>query len=356
MILDKLLDQYPKNISKTQRQISIDLKNKSIVYGAKNIGKTSYVLNYFANIKQKKLYIDLQNPKIDASKDLSNLCEFCLNNEIKMLIIDSFENNQIFKMPNIDHVILISNKPYDIDGFTNIELPPITFNEYNKIHKQNTQESLNSYIKYGNMLDSETIREYRKIEILHTFSGNSTNFWILKNLILHLGSKISTHQIHSKIKKEGKISKDRFYEYTKFLSDSKFLFMVEKLFHKSAPKKLYFYDFTLKNIISFERNFSALFENMIFLEILYNILDGNINEIYYTDKIDFYIPRYSIGILCIPFLINDILETKLQKITKEREFCDKFIIISLSEKSQGENLGMPYEIIPFYELASLNIK
>lgn len=354
MILEKLFEQYPKNISKIHRKTNIKLHDKTILYGAKNTGKTDFILNYFNNFEHNKMYINLNSPKFNPQKDLEELDSFCNKMDIQLLILDSF-NNQIQKIPNINKTIIISQTPHNIHDFTNIEMPPITFKEYSKIHKYSSEESLTNYLKYGNLLEGESLKEYKKIEFLHTLANNESNFWILKNLILHLGSKVSTHQIYTKLKKEGKISKDRFYSYTKFLQDSKTLFLLEKLDHSSAAKKLYFYDFTLKNTISFDRNFSALFENMVFLEILYEYLNGNINTIFYTDKIDFYIPKYSLGIVCMPFIQNHILESKLNKISKEREFCEKFIIISLNQSFIGENLGTPYEVVPFNKLNTHHI-
>ena len=125
------------------------------------------------------------------------------------------------------------------------------------------------------------------------------------------------------------------------------LFWLTKFEHESAPKKLYFWDFTLNNTISYERNFALLFENMVFLELLYHFKE----EIFYTDKLDFYLPNLSLGILCMPFIQHHILESRLHKIIKEREFCDSFLILSLNHKESGENLGTPYQVLPFKDFA-----
>ena len=89
---------------------------------------------------------------------------------------------------------------------------------------------------------------------------------------------------------------------------------------------------------------------MVFLELLYHFKQ----DIFFTDKLDFYLPQVSLGILCLPFIQQHSLEQKLHKIIKEREYCEKFLIITLNQKGQGENLGTPYTLSPFYDFALQN--
>ena len=88
---------------------------------------------------------------------------------------------------------------------------------------------------------------------------------------------------------------------------------------------------------------------MVFLELLYHFK----TECFYTDKLDFYIPSLSLGILCAPFIQT--LEARLNKIGKEREFCDSLLIITLNHTQNGENLGTPYKIIPFSDFIESNL-
>ena len=41
MVLEKILESYPKNIAKIHRKVDIKLKDLNLIYGAKNIGKTN---------------------------------------------------------------------------------------------------------------------------------------------------------------------------------------------------------------------------------------------------------------------------------------------------------------------------
>ncbi len=356
MELERILESYPKHLSKTHRNLSFTLDKKTCVYGARGIGKTEAVFTYYAQAEfntLKKMYLNLSDSRLNPYKILESLPTFLQKEKIELLIIDHF-NPSLFSPALLDciahtpRITIISKSPLIHKDYSLLEIPPITFQEWTKIRKMPMEESLNLYLKFGNLL--EHLNEYKKGEFLKILAGDSSNFWILQNLISHLGQKVSMHQIFTKLKKEGRLSKDRFYEYCKDLNASKILFWLSKFEHESAPKKLYFWDFTLKNAISYERNFALLFENMIFLELLYHFKE----TIFYTDKLDFYLPNLSIGILCVPFIQPSILEKHLYKITKEREFCDSFLILTLNHKESGENLGTPYQILPFGEFALLN--
>lgn len=358
MELTRILESYPKNLSKIHRNIPLNLGKKTCVYGARGIGKTEAILNYYTKTKfntLKKMYLNLKDSHLNHHNFLDSLPNFLQKEKIDILILDHFEFS-IFsptllkQIAFIPQITIISQSPLIDKTYSLVEIPPITFQEFTQIHKISTNDSLNLYLKFGNLLESESLNEYKKAEFLKILAGDSTNFWILQNLILHLGQKVSIYQIFTKLKKEKKISKDRFYEYCKNLNENKILFWLTKFEHQSAPKKLYFWDFTLKNCVSYERNFALLFENMVFLELLYHFKE----TIFYTDKLDFYLPSLSIGILCMPFIQGQSFQMRLNKIIKEREFCDTFLILSLNDKEYGENLGTPYHILPFKEFALKN--
>ncbi|PZT48325.1 hypothetical protein B6S12_04505 [Helicobacter valdiviensis] len=349
MLLEQIFENYPKNSNKFHRKISLNLSKKTLVFGAPFLGKSDYVLNFFEHkdkLALKKLYIDLVDIRLNNLEFLKDLSDFCSKTKIDLLIINHYSPTllPISFLPAIENIILISNIHYSIPSFTALEFPPILFNEFKQFFKGQEQEIFHQYLKKGTLF-IEDFNEEKKVNLLKLLSKDTQELWIFKSLILSSGLKVSPHQIYTKLKKEGKISKDRFYGFINTLEEQNILFWVRKFEHALAPKKLYFWDFSLKNSLSFQKDFSTLFENMVFLELYARFKD----EIFYTDKIDFYIPSLSLGILCMPFIQN--LETKLSKITKEREFCESFLILSLSQKEKGENLGTPYKILPFSEFA-----
>ncbi len=349
-MLEKILESYPKPSGKIRENIPQALNQKSCIYGAIGSGKTDFVLHYFTNPNfhsAKKLYIDCEDPRLSLPKDIESLKEFIQTEKISILILDNFCDSMPIDLSlELPHLILISHTPCTLRGFENYEIPPLTFAEFLHIHKLKEEEGLNLYLKFGNTL--EQVSDKSKGMQLKLFAQDSINFWILKNFILNLGQRVSPHQIYTKLKKEGNLSKDRLYEYCNFLQHSRILFWLEKFEHPSATKKLYFWDFTLRNVVSYGKNFKAFFENMVFLELRYHFC----LEFFHTDKLDFYVPSLSLGILCAPFIQT--LQARLNKLGKERELCDSLLIISLSDESLGENLGMPYRILPFSTFATSN--
>lgn len=341
MVLERLLESYPKPNARFHRQIPFVLQHKTCIYGANGIGKTDFILHHSNELNTlKKLYINCTDPRLNPRKDLENLKSFLQEHSIALLILDNYQ--QDFPLDfTLPFLVLITTMPSE--GFYNFHIPPITFSEFLLMRNLSHEEALEHYLKFGNLF--EPLSKQKKGEFLKLIAFNATNFWILRNLILHLGQKITPYYVYSKLKKEGKLSKDRFYAYTQTLEQSGILFWLEKFQHLSAPKKIYFWDFTLKNSISYERNFNLLFENMVFLELLHRFK----LEFFYTDKLDFYIPSLSLGILCMPF--TQTLEARLSKLGKEREMCDALVIISLNENKQGEHLGMPYSIISFLKFS-----
>lgn len=349
-MLEKLLESYPKPSGRFHRILPIDLAKHSCIFGAQGIGKTDFILHYFSDTpfqNLKKLYINCDDARLNPKQDLQDLKEFLQKESISVLILDNYHKYPLPLNFTLPFIVLITNTPVSIPHFTNIAMPPITFSEFLTMRKLTKEDGLTLYLKFGNLLES--LSEQKKGEFLKAITQDSINFWILRNLILHLGQRVSLHQIYTKLKKDGKLSKDRFYAYCQLLNESGIALWVEKFEHSSAPRKLYFWDFTLRNAVSYERNFGLLFENMVFLELLYRFK----TECFYTDKLDFYIPSLSLGILCAPFIQT--LEARLNKIGKEREFCDSLLIITLNHTQNGENLGTPYKIIPFSDFIESNL-
>jgi predicted AAA+ superfamily ATPase len=127
------------------------------------------------------------------------------------------------------------------------------------------------------------------------------------------------------------------------------LIFLEKFDQPKAVKKLFLIDFALKNALSFQKDFIKRFENIVFLE-LYKKKDS----IYYTEEIDFYLPKENTAILCIPFLPTNLLKNKIIKRKKHfKKFgVSKVDIISLGNEAEFIDSNINYQIIPFWNWAS----
>jgi len=112
-----------------------------------------------------------------------------------------------------------------------------------------------------------------------------------------LGQNVSAFQMFERIKQQQKLSKDMFYKTFYGLMEKGYLYWVEKYEHSRATKKLYTLDFNIKNALTLQKDFSRLFETLVFLEML-----KRGSEIYYADGIDFYMPKENRIVLTMPFL------------------------------------------------------
>jgi len=149
---------------------------------------------------------------------------------------------------------------------------------------------------------------------------NDIEFNILHYCAKSLSQKVSAFTIYERLKQTQKISKDKLYKSFTSLQEKNYIHTLEKFNYPKAIKKIYLCDISIKNALSIEKNFSKLFENMIYLELL----KSNI-QCFYDDDIDFYIPLKNEIILCRPF-------TDERQIFKILENIEAFIFTHSIEK------------------------
>jgi uncharacterized protein len=267
----------------------IEITNKyTFVYGPKLSGKTSIIYNYLKDKTENYLYIDLDDFRFDVS-DLVDLENFIHLNNITILIIENYQIS--FPLPKVKSIILSSLYFRVIPNFLPLKVMPLDFEEFLLFDTkhQNTTNSFNSFLKYGNLPEIIELKDYKKSnrnkELIKLYESNTNILEILKLLIKSSGEFKSPFWLFNILKKNIKISKDFFYKTVKELENNHTIMFCEKFNQPKAAKKIFCFNFALIDIVSYKKNFTNLFANMIFLE-LYN----QNNEIFYLDKIDFYTP------------------------------------------------------------------
>ncbi len=69
MLLEKILQSYPKPFCKNNRNLPLPLKNFNFIYGGKGLGKTNLILHYYQNIPSlKKMYINLKDARLNPNE------------------------------------------------------------------------------------------------------------------------------------------------------------------------------------------------------------------------------------------------------------------------------------------------
>ncbi|RBQ29657.1 AAA family ATPase [Aliarcobacter vitoriensis] len=352
----KLLEEnYEINFSKInflERKEKIT-KNKTIICGAWKTGKSYLIYDFLSNFKTDEyLYIDFNDLKNSHIKnELQFLQEFIAKNSIKVLVLENIDD--IFSLPNCENIIISSSKNIQIEGFSNINLFALDFEEYllfdNK--HQNITQSFNSFLKYGNFAEliniDEQKRNQRLQEIIKLGIKDSVDYEIFKILIENIDEKKSIFQLFNSLKTKIRVSKDRFYEVCKEFEDKKTIFFIPKYNQDKSLKKIYSYNHAFFSAISFTKRFKNEFTNMVFLELLKE------QDIYYLDNVDFYIKSQNLFVIAIPFFNSNLNANLLKKIIKSALELQvkKIEIVTISNQENIKNSDIKIDIIPFYEWA-----
>ena len=333
-----------------ERKIKIE-NNYTFLYGPKFCGKTFLIYDFLKKNQDKEyLYIDFNDFR--NYQNITNLQSFIDKHNIKILVLENFNNN--FELPKVDFIIISSQIPCKIDRFKYLKVLPLDFEEYILFDTkhQNITNSFNSFLKFGNLPEIIEYKDFKKHirneEVIKLQSTNPTTIEIIKLLIRSMGQNKSPFWLFNILKKDIKISKDFFYKTFKELEDSHTIIRCEKFNQPKAVKKIFFYNHALIDNVTYQKNFSYVFSNMVFLELYHNN-----EEIFYLDGIDFYLPNNNSIVITVPFLNQLFLSNITSKILQTIEKIDikeiTIVTISNSETIYIDNFEC--EVLPFYEWA-----
>ena len=349
-LLENLYDIKHKNNHYYERKLRITAK-KTVINGVKKSGKTSLIIDYLSNFSQDEiLYIDLEDTRVDKNIVAKKLHTFVKNRPIKILIIENFDNS--FELPDIEEIILTCRD--QIDGFEALTLYPLDFEEFISFDARhsNIDHIFQIYANTGSypqiILNSSNSVHWSMQEMLHVMITDVIEFEIFQKFSESQSSKISLFQIYNQLKQSIKISKDTLYKKVKKLEHEKMLFFVEKYGSPKSAKKLFLIDFALKNALTFKKEFLKRFENMVFLELM-----KKGHKIYYSNNIDLYVPQKNYCVLCIPFLPQEMIKLRLQKILLHvKELGIKKIdIVTVGNEGEFWLKNTKCSIIPFWDWA-----
>ena len=346
---------YEINFSKVnfiERKIKIEA-SKTIISGASKTGKSYLIYDFLSTFKSKEyLYIDLSDLRNAISDVSKNLEKFMETNEIIVLVLENFDFQ--FELPPCENIIISTSKPKEIDGFENIIINALDFEEY-LLHDnkhQNITQSFNSFLKFGNLAELINYEDHKKInrlqEIIELQCKDETQYEIFKILIENIDENKSLFQLFNNLKSKIKISKDKFYETCKIYENNKSIYFLQKYNQEKATKKIYCYNHSFFNAISHTKKFKNEFSNLVFLELI-----NKFDDIYYLDSIDFYIPSKNIAIVPIPFFNTFLTGNLVKRIIRNAQELNinEINIISISNNEKISDSKLKINVIPFYEWA-----
>lgn len=349
-LLENLYDNKINFPSLLDRKLFINTK-KTFLYGPKLSGKTSIILNYLHDLQEDYLYIDLDDFRYEK-EELIELESFLNLKNIKVCVIENYTEG--FPLPKVDTLILSSLYFIEISNFDYLKVMPLDFEEYLLFDTkhQNTTNSFNSFLKFGNIPDIIEYKDHKKAvrnkELILLYDQNRTVLEILKLCIKSAGELKSPFWLFNILKKKIKISKDFFYKIMKELENNHTIILCPKYDQPNSVKKIFCYNFTLLDIVSSKKNFANLFANMIFLELF------NQNQpIYYMDHVDFYTPHNNSIVLSIPFYNSIAISKMIPKMIKYiNEYkINKITIVTISNFDTIYIDVVEAQIVPFYEWA-----
>lgn len=352
-ILEILYSREFKKAAYNVRKVSLNAK-KILLLGPKGSGKSSLLFDHLSQREKGTfLYIDFEDFRLKEKDLKEHLPQFLKQNSIKLLVLENFDFR--FELPFCDEIIITTNRHAVVEGFTVQTLYPLDFEEFIAFDtRQLKLETIFStfavqgtFPALQRISKGDFIKEYQ--DFLCRFAKNDLEMAMLQLLSSKQGSAVSMHALFQELKAHYKISKDTFYSFTKRVHDEYILFSVEKFGHQKSAKKLYMIDFAMRSVLSFDKDFIKRFENIVFLELL-----KRDKKLFYTDVIDFYLPDEERAILTIPFLPENLIEGKLERLSKyfiELEIVIVQVVTMEVEKSYQKN-GITYELLPFWSFAT----
>ena len=324
----------------------------TIVKGAGKTGKTSIIKQYLSTLANDSyLYIDLCDLRIDKETVKQELQAFCISNKIHTLVIEAYDES--IKLPNVSSVILSTEEDLIIEGFSHLNVYNLDFEEF--LAFDTRYDSLDSAFthflqtsSYPELYFVHQDHRQKQLQNILQLSLNPLELQIMISSAKLLGQKVSAFQMFERLKQQQKLSKDMFYKTFYGLINKSYLYWVEKFEHERATKKLYTLDFNIKNTLTLQKDFSRLFETLVYLEMIKRGC-----KVYYADDIDFYIPEENRIVLTMPFSNEDVLFKKIESI--EAFIIENGVIhVEVVTMNAETKLGLPYavvEMMPFVQWA-----
>ncbi|MDX9814456.1 MAG: ATP-binding protein [Sulfurimonas sp.] len=341
--LYKLDIKIDKNYS---RKLSLEENISYMVVGVAGSGKTKLIKNHLSGLKKGSyLYINCSDFRLDIDGLNTLLSQFCLKNHIDTLVLDNYKST--INIPNVPVLILSSELNLGYDFLKTLRLYPLSYEEFLAYEGKYDVSALNQYLNLGGFYEFYQKTSDERIYGIQNLLKTSLDE-IPLNILLQsskmLAQKISPFAIYERLKNHIKISKDKLYSSYANLLERNYIHELPKLNHPKATKKLYICDITLKNALSNIKNFSRIFENLIYLELLKSNHDS-----FYDEGVDFYIPSKNMVVLASPFADERAIFKKLESM-ESFIFMHGVKTINIVSVNNEITINHPFakvEILPF---------
>lgn len=349
--LELLYQKEFKGIIAHPRKVSLD-GDAITLCGPRGSGKSYLIYDFLSSQKfGSYLYIDFEDLRVgDISRE--DIEVFIDENSIKILVFDNFDFR--FTPLKVEKTIITTYQEVKINGYESKKIYPLDFEEFLAFDGRFISEkiSFNNFSTIGTypFVATASKDSYEKSFqlLLYSWFPDALEFALMQTLSLKQGSTITLLGLFKEMSLDYKISKDKFYTLIKDLQAKKVIFLVERYEKKSHSKKIYMIDFAIRGILSFEKDFIKRLENIIFLELL-----KRGEEIYYTDRVDFVVPKKELGVISMAFTPEILLKNRIYSLVPllKQLGLKKLQIVTLELEFSYQIEDIEIEVLPFWSFA-----
>lgn len=354
--LESLYEKPPLSHHFHDRKVRIEQPN-TLLIGPKGAGKTSLMLDFLASRPPGSyLYLDYEDLRIPKERLKADLEAFAKTHALSLIAIDNYDPLLPLTLPT-DVLLSSSDHALHVNAVEPLFVNALDFEEFIAFRKGafSPEHLFNLYTNHGRQPSAASLPEGELARVLQAHVRlalqDPTSLTLFHFLATHQARALSLHQAYQQLKPRMKLSKDTLYLAATWFERHGLMHFVPKFNAPKTPKKIYLNDFALKHALTFERDFLRRFENIVFCELI-----AKRTPIFYTDKLDFYLPKTHEGIVCIPFLPAELILRRFQGMLPHLKALGitTLTVLSVGNEGAGEKEGVACEILPFWEWALQN--
>ena len=326
-------------------------RDRLAISGPPGSGKTHLLLESCRRHEGGYLYIDLQDERLDLARLAQDLPEFITQKAITLLAIDGYDGRFVLPHHPARQQIVLAGGITAPVGFAHHRLWPLDFEEFLAFAKRadDPEGQFGEYLRLGGLPEGIWLDELHRLtrwqERLRLMLPDELSRAVYGFYLDRSGFSLTPHQAYTALKAQMKISKDKLYRLSRELIESNLLIAIAKYENPDAARKLFGYDFALRQAVTFEKALSRTFEAMVTLEL---IKQGK--EPFYADYIDCLLPAESRAVIALPFPTAESLQVRLHTILKTANIS-RIEFVTMGYGYQREEEGVLIEAIPFWQWA-----
>ena len=334
------------------RKLKLPDQNHINIHGVRGSGKSALVLDYLEDMDHETLlYIDCEDPNLlFATLSPVDMQEFIYTASIELLVLDHYDSAIIENIPQAERIIIISRIAVEIEGFVNVELFPLDYEEFLSFERGSSPtNSFNHFLKQGTLPMMSTHTHSTDIKLFFQSRFDPQEIKLFALLAIYQTNHLTIHQIYGFAKERFRVSKDWLYKKIKEFQNEGVLYFIEDRYQKGG-KKLVLFDFVLSKYCTMNQAFITKFDTMIALALIKH------KRAVKTLGIHGYLTKYGELIIPAPFESEESIWKKSHsKFALYKKYdVQRVTIVTVANSYSYEIENIGFEALPFYEWSIIN--